>query len=238
IACDSWFELETRTLPVQVVARLANHGISLLVHPENQVLEQTYRWLRQEIMAHGNELDAVAGMMETLRRLNLHIAEYAVTEVVDELFRELVPESSPLAGVLPLIQALAGRDIPLGVVSSAVHHEFLEWCLARHGLGESISVVISSARAGFYKSNPEIYRIALAQLGADARESIHVGDSFRFDHQSSSAIGMGTVWLNQERIGPPADAVGLPDLELASYDAALQAILDLFTSRKQVSIAH
>ncbi len=224
IHCDPWFDLEVRTLPSKVYARLASaNGVA----PAE--IEATYGTLRREIMAHGNELDAVDGTQETFRRLEIPADRAEISAIVDDLFRELVDDSHPVQGAPELLAALSELGIPMGIVSSAVHHEFLRWCLERHGMDHYLTTIITSASAGYYKSNPEIYRIALRTIDADPRQSVHIGDSFRFDHLSSRQIGMATVWLNADQVPiPPSEPQ--PDLAVTSlFDLA--PILDLVSPR-------
>ena len=66
---------------------------------------------------------------------------------------------------------LANLGVPLGVISSAVYHPFLEWCLEAWGLRDDFAAVITSAGCGFYKSHPGIYQCALDALGAAPHEA-------------------------------------------------------------------
>jgi len=230
IHCDPWFDLEVRTLPSAVYDR---------IHPTADLapdtIELTYRDLRREVMAHGNEMDAVAGTIETLNRLGMELDSTQISPIVEELFREMVELSTLVAGADELVAALSETGAPLGIVSSAVHHDFLEWCLIRHGLATSFDVITTSASAGYYKSNPEIYRIALDALECDAAVSVHIGDSFRFDHLSCQQIGMASVWLNSDR-AEPNETDPAPDLAITSL-TDLGPILDLVSRRRSNGLA-
>jgi FMN phosphatase YigB (HAD superfamily) len=91
--------------------------------------------------------------------------------------------------------------------------------------------VISSARAGYYKSRPEIYEYAMGTLGARAERSVHVGDSFRFDHLAGQRAGLATVWLREHDAEAREDGAA-PDLELTTLEGAGPGILALFESRQ------
>lgn len=221
IRCDEWFDLEVRDLPARV-------GESLSL-PANPAVTQAYRGLRREVMDHGEEVDAVAGVIEAWRRVGTDLTAQDVQPVVDLLMRDLVPTSSLVPGVAGLLSGLRAWDVPIGIVSSAVHDAFLTWALAHHGVIDVFSDVLSSAAAGFYKSDPEIYRIAYRRLGADPGASIHIGDSFTFDHLSAGQIGASTIWFNTTGDRPPADKPK-PTAEVGSMDDVRQHLESLLAS--------
>jgi HAD superfamily hydrolase (TIGR01549 family) len=225
IQCDPWFDLEVAELPGQV-ARMLAVSDAAWQSVADQELKRTYRALRAEIIAHGNELDAVAGVIETFRRLGLEATHEAICEIVDASFRELVSETSVMAGVSETLEYLHERGLVIGVISSAAHHEFLEWALTFHGLRGYLTDVVTSASTGFYKSRPEIYHVACKRLGTTPASTIHIGDSFRFDHLGGRAAGLRTVWINDigtvATIGEPP-----PSLEIASLIGAGPKIHEL-----------
>ena len=62
----------------------------------------------------------------------------AVRPIVDRLFLTLVAESEVIDGVRDTLDHIADLGITVGIVSSAVHHDFLEWTLEHHGLRPSL----------------------------------------------------------------------------------------------------
>lgn len=218
IRCDRWFDLEVRDLPLAV-------GAELGLDPDPAVVE-TYRSLRRDVIGHGREVNAVDGVILSWRQQGFRLGRAEVGDVIDRLMADLVAESQLLDGVAETLAVLSDHDVPLGIVSSAVHHDFLEWSLTHHGVREHFATVITSARAGYYKSRPEIYSIAFGLLGADVSRSIHIGDSYRFDHIAGSAVGLRTIWLNES--GEPAAVAGPPpNAEVRTMRDAGAAILSL-----------
>jgi HAD superfamily hydrolase (TIGR01549 family) len=230
IRCDPWFDLEVKDLPSEVARALTESGSSIAGTVTGQELTDTYRGLRSEIISHGHELDAVEGVAETFRRIGLHVDIAAITEIVDSKFRALVPASSLMPGVRQTLAHLHEQGIPIGIVSSAVHHEFLEWTLAYHGLRGYLADVVTSASCGFYKSRPEIYYTACERLGSDPASTIHVGDSFRFDHLCGQAAGLRTVLISEH---DPSDAINeaAPSLKLTTLVGAGPSIFELTLAR-------
>ena len=218
IRCDPWFDLEVAGLPGKVADALASAGGGMPPHHREQMTD-TYRALRAEIIVHGNELDATDGVLETFARLGYVVQSEVVRPIVDRLFLPLVTESELIEGVRETLAHLTELGLAVGVVSSAVHHDFLEWALEHHDLRSYFTDVTTSASSGFYKSRTEIFHVACERLGASPEHTVHVGDSFRFDHLGGSAAGLRTVWLNQAGIDRPIDGP-LPDLEIASLVGA------------------
>lgn len=229
IHCDPWFDLEVTELPGEVAQALIDAGHAQFDPDHRTQLTAAYRALRSEIIAHGNELDATAGVLETFNRLGYVADKTVVDGVVEALFRPLVAESELVPGVGETVAYLADAGFSLGVVSSAVHHDFVEWSLAHHGIRRYFADVVTSASAGFYKSRPEIYRIACVRLGSAPEHTIHIGDSYRFDHLGGTAAGLRTVWLNHNGAGQPIDGP-TPDLELDTLIGAGPRIAALLES--------
>src|SRR5690606_21550428 len=100
---------------------------------------------------------------------------------IESLMRGAAAEATPIPGAVETIRAIAGTGTRVGVISSAVYHPFLEWTLERFGVGQELAFIMTSASTGIYKSNPDIYRVAMDNAGASPDRSIHVGDSEKWD---------------------------------------------------------
>jgi FMN phosphatase YigB (HAD superfamily) len=150
--------------------------------------------------------------------------------------RDALEGAELLPGVQSTLQFLRSHSVSMGIISSAVHHSFLDWALERFNVADAFDVVVSSARAGFYKSRREIYDYALDALGARADRSVHVGDSYRFDHLAARELGLATVWIRETRAVPGQNG-SQPDLELATLEGAGPEILALLQNRPGQSSA-
>ena len=129
------------------------------------------------------------------------------------------------------VRAIHNAGIPIGVVSSAVYHPFLEWTLEKFGISDAIQVIVTSASAGFYKSRPEIYWHAAELIGAAPSRMVHVGDSLRFDVGGAARAGFGTVWLQREGAEPTSDAP-LPDLTVRTLLNSAAGIIGVLETRQ------
>ena len=221
--CDRWFDLEVRSLPALVLERLSPADIWSRPIPSGELLTSTYRALRAEIIDHGVELDALAGVVETYQRLGLNVDQAPLADAVEGLMREALIDVRPKPGAIDTVTTLHEAGFTLGVISSAVYHQFLLWVLDEFSILPMFRTVVTSASAGFYKSRPEIYRRALLDLEVDAESTCHVGDSARWDHLMAKSLGIRTVLVTPKDFeadrGQPA-----PDLHLRSLVGAARAI--------------
>lgn len=228
--CDRWFELEVRGL-ASAFLRWQAEGTGR--RPTAKLLalaDANYGRLRESIKEHGVEQTAGACLARVLSELDLPIDEDAIRVGTERLMRATLDEAAPLPGAVATVRALAAMGVPLGIVSSAVYHPFLEWSLERFGLRDAFGDVTTSASAGFYKSRPELFWHASRALGAAPERSVHVGDSYRFDVAGARRAGMGTVWLRGT--GPTVDDEGgPPDLTLVTLVDAAPLIRDQLDRR-------
>ena len=67
---------------------------------------------------------------------------------------------------------------------------------------------VTSVQVGLFKPAREIFAAALACIGAEARETVMVGDSYRDDVEGALAAGLSAVLLDRDggRSGAPAGA--------------------------------
>jgi HAD superfamily hydrolase (TIGR01509 family) len=230
-ACPEWFELEVRTLPSAFLRWWTNREGSVLDPAVFTDADDRYRRLRRDIMEHGNELTAEACLDRVFSAMGLDVPEEAIRTGVERLMRDALAGASPIPGAAGTVRDLHQSGVPIGVVSSAVYHPFLEWTLMSFGIRDAFQVVITSASAGFYKSRPELFLHAAQALGTEPERMVHVGDSLRFDVGGASRAGMGTVWLQRDGSRPEAGSIR-PDLTIKTLEAAAPGILDVLRARQ------
>ena len=226
--CDRWFELEVRDL---VPAFLQWRGGARSDPPTPALLDAArvgYRRLRQRIAEEGHEQPAEACVASVLGELGILVSPVEIGDGVAALMRETLDEVRAIPGAATTVRELAAAGVPLGVVSSAVYHPFVEWSLTQIGLRQPFAVVVTSASAGYYKSRPEIYRHALDALHATPERSIHVGDSYRYDVQGAHRAGMRTVWLRGERDDEPDGRA--PDLTTGDLQGLAPRLLAMLAA--------
>jgi HAD superfamily hydrolase (TIGR01509 family) len=217
--CDRWFALEVRELVPEVLLAL---GPARGVNVDSALLDlarREYRALREAIIASGDERVALDGTLATLGALGLDFPRAEVEATIDRLMRAALDEARPMPGAIEAARALHGRGLRCGIVSSAVHHPFLEWTIAKFGLDGAFATIVTSASSGFYKSRPEIYQVALRALGVGPAEAVHVGDSYRFDVQGARRAGLRAIWY-----ADTAAAMAQPDNEAEATVADLATL--------------
>jgi len=225
--CDAWFELEVRTLPASFLRWWAEReGVIVADAGLTAAAEGAYRRLRREIMDHGRELPAEACVDRVLGELAIPVAPAIVREGVEALMRGTLEAAVPIPGAVETVRAVAAAGVPLGIVSSAVYHPFLEWTLERFGIRGCFAEVVSSAGAGYYKSRPEIYWYATERLGQPPGRTVHVGDSYRFDVAGARRAGLRTVWLRADAADEAGEG-GPPDVMIGTMEGAAGPILGL-----------
>src|SRR5215207_8153632 len=229
IECDEWFQIEIRTLVSDVLRYW--HDLGEIEVPEAVLAnaDADYRKLRLAIHGHGHELPADRAVRTILERIGFVLPWDAIDIALYAIMRAAFRHASPVEGSPETIQLLAAEGIQLGVISSAVHHDFLLWSLDRFGMLESFDQVVTSASCGFYKSRPEIYWSAMADLQANTSRALHIGDSLRFDVGGASRAGMRTAWYQRPGAREFPSAELKPDLtvlSMVSIAPALSALLE------------
>lgn len=91
-----------------------------------------------------------------------------------------------------LLRALHGR-YRLGIVSNFYGN--LATVCEDAGIRSFLSVVVDSARAGYAKPDPRIFRQAVEELAIDSSRAVFVGDSLPRDMAGARAVGMPHIWL-------------------------------------------
>jgi FMN phosphatase YigB (HAD superfamily) len=230
VHCDSWFELEVRTLPTVFLRWLEPSNGAYRRGLSDDALERSYRKLRTAIIAHGHELTAEQSLELVLTGAGISIDAITIHRGIEELMMATLETAEPVEGAVDAVHALAEAGVALGVVSSAVYDPFLRWALDRFGILGRFGAVVTSASSGYYKSRPEICWETLGMLSASPSRSVHVGDSARFDVDGAARAGMRTVLLVHGTAATPSVE---PDLTVNTLDGSAPALLDLLTRAQQ-----
>lgn len=95
--------------------------------------------------------------------------------------------------VVPMLAGLRALDLRLVVVSNA--NGRLHLMFDRVGLTPHVDVILDSHRFGVEKPDPRLFHLALAESGAEAATTLHVGDFFHIDVAGARAAGLGAAVL-------------------------------------------
>jgi putative hydrolase of the HAD superfamily len=116
-----------------------------------------------------------------------------VAEAFLGAIREVELELAP--GISPALQGLEEHGVRLGIVCDVGFSggAMLRDLLAREGLLEHFDGWSFSDETGHYKPAAQAFEAALAALGAQPGEALHVGDLRRTDVAGAAALGMRTA---------------------------------------------
>jgi putative hydrolase of the HAD superfamily len=182
-----------------------------LAHVEHSADEAAYsRWQRSRLLGMLAETDVHPGEYELIVE---KLQSGKATRVL-----EAYPEA---AGVLAELRA---RGVRLAVCSN------WDWDLSEAihevGLGGATDVVVSSAWAGARKPHPLIFEHTLAEIGADAEQTLFVGDTWGPDVVGPRSLGMTPLYLLRvDHWADPTSPVEPAAEALCAND--LTAVLDL-----------
>ncbi|MGW3606827.1 HAD family hydrolase [Micromonospora sp. NPDC005161] len=98
---------------------------------------------------------------------------------------------------------LSRVTVPICLVSD-VDTDDVRAAMAHHGL--AFTAVVTSEATGAYKPDRAMFDRALAALGLEAHEVLHVGDSLTADVGGAHAAGIRAVWVNHRGQTAPRDA--------------------------------
>ena len=105
--------------------------------------------------------------------------------------------------VAPALAALRERGMVVGAVSNWVWQ--LPELLHALDLVKQFDFIAASARVGFEKPHPEIFRWALKQAKVSADEAVHVGDHLDADVAGALGVGIHAVLIDRRERFTDAD---------------------------------
>jgi putative hydrolase of the HAD superfamily len=95
--------------------------------------------------------------------------------------------------VMPTLEALQNRGIPIAIVSN--WDSRLPRLLRAMGIADRFQFILTSAEAGVSKPSPEIFHQALARLALPPHEVLHIGDSLEDDVHAAQRAGLQSVHI-------------------------------------------
>lgn len=124
------------------------------------------------------------------------------------------------SGAQAALDALVGRT-RIGVVTNCSERLGR---LAAGRLAVRWDCIVTAEEAGWYKPDPRPYRLALQQLGVEARDAAFVAGS-GYDLFGTAAVGLRTYWHNRVGLDRPAGAPA-PDFESPTLDRLIPWLED------------
>ncbi len=121
-----------------------------------------------------------------------------------------------IPGAVDVVTRLRSRGLRIGVISNAEGQVARD--LDEAGFRGQLEKVIDSHVVGVEKPDPEIFHIALRELGASAETAVFVGDVPAVDVAGARAAGIAPILLDRHDLYPEADAPRLRSIrELPAF---------------------
>jgi putative hydrolase of the HAD superfamily len=186
------------------VAAAAEYGVVVTEDGLRATLEDAWRrWQTPEGVDHSTQSGSEEEYNAAVRS-RLHVARLAGAggagdlEAAATLLCRL--ESDPAEylvyeDTLPALERLKAAGLRIGIVSNHVWR--LPEVVDALGLGAYVDCVLTSARVGYRKPHPGIYRAALEAIGSAPKVTLFVGDSLSHDVEGPQAAGMRAVLIDR-----------------------------------------
>jgi putative hydrolase of the HAD superfamily len=176
------------------------HGVEVSIDDLRTALRKAYRhggWGFEG----GFDATEETSFRRTMQMDQAAIAELGIGPMPESFYRRLselflvTSNWHIFPDVLPALDALCGRRLVVGAVSNWVWQ--LPELLHSLELVRHFDFIAASARVGFEKPHPAIFRYALEQAGVHPAEALHVGDHLDADVEGALAVGIGAVLIDR-----------------------------------------
>jgi HAD superfamily hydrolase (TIGR01509 family) len=178
-----------------------------------------YQMVRRQIGKGGDQLLPVFFSREELEEFGEELEKFR-----GELFkREFLSRVRPFPTVRELFQRVKDDGKKIALASSAKEEEIKAYQKLAH-IEDLVEEETSSDDAEKSKPHPDIFAVALAELGVEAAETIAVGDT-PYDAEAAGKIGIRTIGM---RCGgfPESELLGAGCIEIYDDPADLLARYD------------
>jgi putative hydrolase of the HAD superfamily len=160
-----------------------------------------------------------------LRHLNAELPSENFQRV-RRFFEEAIQNPQPLDQAVAAVQILAEK-YPLALISDTAWTpgRVLRQVFARYKILDCFRVLIFSGEVGITKPHPQIFHFALAGLGVQAHECLHLGDLQRTDVAGAKAAGMHAAWIRRPVYAGKAQPDHGPEVAVSSVMEAAERLL-------------
>jgi len=101
-------------------------------------------------------------------------------------------------GARETLDALAGMDLRLGMISNATSHQLVQDLVRQQGIGGYFDPLVTSAGFGRPKPHPSIFTHVLEAWGISAGQAVMVGDTLGADVLGAAGVGMRSILVDIE----------------------------------------
>ncbi len=132
---------------------------------------------------------------------------------IRERYQQVDHEFRLFPDVLPAIRELRDAGYRIGVITNITDDPSEQ--LEAVGLKDAFEAITASCVVGCEKPDVRIFQAAMAALGTEPHEAVHVGDQFLADVEGARAAGMRAVLLDRH------------DLQAGRYQHRVSTLLEL-----------
>ena len=206
--------LQAETARKNAIKAMIGAGLNLSEQEAMKSLKRIVKKFGSNYPRHFHEL-----LKESGHDNNPHIIAAGLVAYHNTKLTYLVP----FRDTVPTLLSLRDRNYKLGVITNGLAVKQWEK-LIRLGVQHVFDVVIISKETGLKKPDPEIFRLALKEIGCKPGEAAMLGDRVDRDIAGANEVGMLTVQLMKgRRRNPPKDPKEEPDYVVPD----LRDILDI-----------
>lgn len=206
----------------RLIERLADYGIVLDTTPEKLAVSlhenaEAYKHLSEQTL---KELPAAQIWNEHYLK-EFHIGEDRLAPIAEELsfrydYDRLTVMRKPR--LKETIERLHEMGIRMGIISNIISTSLVPHLLNEYGIAQYMECIVMSSAVGIRKPDPEIFRIALNEMGVTPEETAYVGDTVSRDVLGAKNAHLGlSVRLNNPSIAHRDAAFQGPDAPQADY---------------------
>lgn len=122
------------------------------------------------------------------------------------------------------LRRLHDQGYRIGLISNT--HRCLTSFQSHFSLEGLITAAVSSSGHGYMKPHPSIFRAALTLVGAEAEESVMVGDSYAHDIAGAEALGMRGILIDRSSHTGKPQPLATPDAPMCAVVSTLHEVFD------------
>jgi putative hydrolase of the HAD superfamily len=189
---------------------LEEHGVKIEPTALRDALRKTYHHGRYGFdFEQGFEATPETSFRRASEMDQQALRDLGIGPMPEEFFRRLselfmlVSSWHVFPDAMPALDALRSRNLVIGAVSNWIWQ--LPELLHSLELVAQFDFVTASARVGYEKPHPEIFRHALREARVKPEEAMHVGDHLDADVAGAQAAGISAVLIDRRERFTDAD---------------------------------
>jgi HAD superfamily hydrolase (TIGR01662 family) len=125
----------------------------------------------------------------------LNIPDEVIQKAARDMYRVSQEYWQPEEDALPMLEELKSSGYRLGVISNADYANDVETLIDKGHFRPYMDIILISAREGWRKPHPAMFRKALDFFKVPASQAVMVGDTLDADIAGANQMGIASVWI-------------------------------------------